>query len=137
MYRKYFQNFIAKYQHIIAYIIFGGLTTLVNFAVFIFFTKALNINYLVSNSIAWFISVVFAFITNKIFVFESKNYHIKHTSYEFAKFLFFRVFSGVLETLILFLMVESLGMNELIVKIFASIIVVISNYFFSKLIIFR
>ena len=64
-----------KYEEVILYVVFGGLTTLVNFVSFWVFNKILGEKfYLVSNVIAWFISVVFAYVTNKLWVFESKSH---------------------------------------------------------------
>ena len=123
-----------KYREYILYIIFGGLTTVVNFAVY----YALNIFvwYIIANIIAWAVSVVFAFVTNKIFVFESKNTSDKKTLTEFIEFTLFRVLSGVMETALLYVFVDLLSQSENIFKIIISVLVVVLNYIFSKFIIF-
>lgn len=133
---EYLKENTKKYSHLITYIIFGGLTTLVNFAVYIACRNS-GIEYVISNIIAWFIAVVFAFFTNKVFVFHSKNYKVKFVLLEFIQFISFRFFAGAFETAALYLMVEYLSANELIVKVFLGIIIVISNYIFSKFVIFN
>ncbi len=123
-----------KYREYILYIIFGGLTTAVNFTVY----YALNVFiwYIIANVIAWAVSVVFAFVTNKIFVFESKNTSDKKTLTEFIEFTLFRVLSGVMETALLYVFVDLLSQSENIFKIIISVLVVVLNYIFSKFIIF-
>ena len=77
-----------KYEEVILYVVFGGLTTLVNFVSFWVFNKILGEKfYLVSNVIAWFISVVFAYVTNKLWVFESKSWAFKILLKEVPEFL--------------------------------------------------
>ncbi len=123
-----------KYREYILYILFGGLTTVVNFAVY----YALNIFvwYITANIIAWAASVVFAFVTNKIFVFESKNTSDKKTLTELVQFALFRVVSGAMETVLLYVFVDLLSQNENLFKIIISVLVVVLNYIFSKFIIF-
>ena len=117
--------YIKKYESVILYLIFGVLTTLVNFAAYnICYTK-LQFPNLVSNTIAWILSVLFAFITNKIWVFKSKG------------FITARLFTGFLDTAIMFVGVDVLKRNWIIAKIVSSVVVVILNYIFSKLFIFR
>ena len=62
-----------KYKEVINYLIFGVLTTLVNFVVYILLARFIHVNETISNAIAWIISVLFAYITNKIYVFNSKE----------------------------------------------------------------
>jgi len=119
---------------LIFYIIFGILTTLVNILLYLFLTKLLGFNYIISNILAWFFSVLFAYITNRIWVFESDNDNILK---EIILFFSGRLFSGVVDTLFLFVFIELLFMNDLISKVIIQIIVVILNYVISKFIIFK
>ena len=126
-----------KYKEIINYLIFGGLTTLVSIGTYAIFTKIFNIDYLVSNVLSWVIAVLFAFITNKLFVFESKSKDKKLISKEITNFFFFRIVSLVLEMVIMYVFVDLLAINDLITKIIAQIIVILANYIFSKVFVFK
>lgn len=126
-----------KYQEMISYLVFGGLTTLVNYATYFAFTRALGVNEIISNVIAWLFSVIFAYITNKIWVFNSKTNTFSGIIREISMFFAARVFSGVLDTALLFLLYTCWGISDIFVKIFNGILVVVLNYFFSKFIIFR
>ena len=95
---KKIHDLFIRYKELILYVFFGGLTTLVNFAAFKFFNVVLGEeHYLVSNIIAWFVSVVFAYITNKLFVFESHTWQTKKICKEVLSFFAARVFSLVIE----------------------------------------
>ncbi len=151
-------------REIITYIIFGVLTTAVNLIVF-YITKKIFVSvgwkgvfnvvlgsagmenalallgkgtdYLDATVIAWTVAVIFAFVTNKLIVFESKSWKPSVAGKEFAAFIGARLFSLLVELLCMFLMVTVIGMNEFIAKVIVQIIVVILNYVFSKLIIFK
>ena len=126
-----------KYKEIINYLIFGGLTTLVSIGTYALFTKLFNIDYLVSNVLSWIIAVLFAFITNKLFVFESKSKDKKQVSKEMINFFFFRVVSLGIEMVIMYTFVDLLSFNDLITKVIAQVIVILSNYIFSKVFVFK
>ena len=129
--------YIKKYESVILYLIFGVLTTLVNFAAYhICYTK-LQFPNLVSNTIAWILSVLFAFITNKIWVFKSKSFQNELVLRELITFVVSRLSTWLLETVIMFVGVDILKGYWLIAKVIASVLVVILNYVFSKLFIFR
>lgn len=131
------KHLYSKYKEQIDYLFWGGATTAVNWAVYFLCTRVFSIGSIVSSVLAWLIAVLFAFWGNKCFVFDSKSWNAKIALPEFYKFAGARVFSGVLETGILWLCVYKLGLNDGVVKVFAGILVVILNYIFSKLIIFR
>ena len=130
-------HFFHKHRQVISYIFWGGATTVVNFAVYFVSTGFFAINYLTANIAAWIVSVLFAFAVNKLFVFDSKDWHCSKALPEFGKFVGARVVSGFAETALLWLFVDICGLHDGIIKIFVSILVVISNYIFSKLFIFR
>lgn len=134
---KKIKELLEKYREVISYIFWGAMTTLVNYVVYFVCTKALGIDYLISNVVAWFLSVLFAFWVNKVYVFRSYGKDVKTMAREFGTFVSARVLSGVLETGMLALFVETLHFNSDVVKIAASILVVIINYVLSKLIIFK
>lgn len=126
-----------KYKEIINYLIFGGLTTLVSIVTYALFTKLFLINYLISNVLSWIIAVLFAFITNKLFVFESKSKDKKLVTKEITNFFFFRIVSLVIEMVIMYIFVDLLSINDLITKVIAQVIVILSNYIFSKVFVFK
>lgn len=126
-----------KYRELIQYGFWGVMTTLVNYVVYFVCTKLAGIDYLISNVIAWCVAVIFAFVVNKVFVFQAKGWGGKALLWEFGSFVSARVLSGVMETGLLWLFVEQLHFGDAVIKIVAGVLVVIINYFFSKLIIFR
>jgi Predicted membrane protein len=120
----------------ILYVVFGVLTTAVNYAVY-YFCRFLNVDYKIANVIAWVFAVIFAFITNKLFVFESKSWSPAVMLRELVLFAGARVFSLLIEEGFLLFTVEVLGANDRIMKLIAAVFVVIINYFFSKFFIFK
>lgn len=139
----FIKNLFIKYKEIIMYLIFGVLTTAVNWVVYSLLVKLCGVNITVSNIIAWFASVIFAFVTNKIWVFESKSWEIKLAFKEFCSFVASRLATGVIEWVGLPLLVKLgvdqtiFGIEGFVAKVVVSVIVVILNYVFSKLITFR
>lgn len=127
----------VRYYDVLAYLFFGGLTTVVNYLVYLPCYNWLQISAGVSNMIAWVVAVAFAFLTNKPFVFKSHDWSARVALPELTKFVGCRVGSGLLETLILFVAVDCLRWNGNWVKLAASILVIILNYFGSKLLVFR
>ncbi|EGT5040369.1 GtrA family protein, partial [Clostridioides difficile] len=121
----------------ILYLFFGAFTTLVNIVSYLFFTRVILFNFMVANALAWILAVLFAYVTNKFFVFESKRIEIKFLFKEFLSFVSFRLLSGVVEMLIMYVMIDLLFVNDVIVKIFTNIVVIVLNYLFSKMIIFK
>lgn len=128
---------LKKYKEGILYLFFGILSTIVNLGTYLISTRVFEINYLLSNIIAWIFAVLFAYITNKFFVFEVKNMEINFLMKEFFSFVNCRIVSGITEIVLIYLMVEILFINDFIVKIITNIIVVVLNFIFSKLIIFK
>lgn len=145
------KSLLIKYKELITYGIFGVATTIVNFVTFKLASMLLGEDlYLLSNVIAWVISVVFAYITNKIWVFESKSFRFDIVMKELLSFFAARGFSFIVEEMGLFLLVDVAKLSDyqltvlsfeisgtMIAKVLVSFVVVIMNYFFSKLFIFR
>lgn len=128
---------LKKYRETILYLFFGSFTTLVNIVSYLFFTRVILFNFMVANTLAWILAVLFAYVTNKFFVFESKRVEIRFLFKEFLSFVSFRLLSGVIEMIIMYIMIDLLFVNDIIVKVFTNIIVIILNYLFSKMIIFK
>lgn len=131
------QNLVKKNRDVLSYLIFGVLTTVVNYAVYLPVYNWLGLSAAVSNMIAWVAAVAFAFLTNKPFVFQSHDWSRQVVLPELSKFVGCRVASGVMETVILFLTVDLLHWNGNIWKLVTQVLVVILNYVASKLIVFK
>lgn len=131
------KQLISTNMALINYVIFGVLTTAVNLIVFWVANTPLHLYYLVANLIAWFLSVVFAFFTNKYFVFKSRTIGWKPFLKEFLLFLWMRVLSGVFDMGSMFAMVSLLKIDDVIAKILTQFVIVMLNYTFSKVVIFK
>lgn len=131
------KSLFVRYRELVSYVFWGGMTTMVNYAAYFLFTDVFHVHYLVSNVIAWAAAVAFAFLVNKLLVFQSKSWARSTVFRELWQFLSARILSGVLETGILWFFVDLLHFNDDLVKIAASVLVVILNYGLSKWIIFR
>ena len=126
-----------KHEQIISYVFFGGLTTLVNFIVYYPLYNLCHLSASLSNILAWIVAVIFAYQTNKPFVFKSKDWSIKTVAPEFTKFVGSRFGSGLLETVIIRITVDILLWNGNLWKIIVSVLVVILNYITSKFFAFK
>lgn len=131
------KSYIALHREMLMYLVFGGLTTAVNYAVYFPLYNLLSVSATASNVIAWVFAVAFAFVTNKIYVFNSRDWTIKNILVELSGFLGCRIGSGALETGVIFVATNYLDLNGNMIKIFTGISVVILNYFGSKLFIFN
>ena len=134
---KLIKELFNKYKELIMYGIMGVLTTVINIIAFAICEKIFGINALISNIIAWIVSVIFAYITNKLFVFESKSFKRDVLIKEIISFTSARIFSLLLEEVIIYIMIDLMNINSLIVKIFSNVVVIAVNYVLSKLIIFK
>lgn len=121
-------------RELILYVVFGTFTFFVNLISYFFFENVLGVNYLISNIIAWFLSVLFAYITNRIWVFESKSPDILK---EMSLFFGGRIFSGAIDTALMYAFIDILLIGDEISKIVVQVVVIILNYVFSKLIVFK
>ena len=125
-----------KYREALLYLFFGGCTTLVNIITFNLL-RYFHVDFNASNVIGWILSVLFAYVTNKIFVFESKVKSKKGVLKEAGSFFGFRIVSLVMDLVFMNVTVMLLNWNEFWMKILSNVFVVIANYVFSKVFIFR
>ena len=130
-------NWAKKREEILLYLIFGFLTTVVNYLVYLPLYNATTLLASLSNVIAWCAAVVFAYLTNKPFVFKSYDWSIKTVLPESIKFVTARIASLLIETAIIYITVDLLTWNGNYMKIITSVLVVIINYIASKVIVFR
>lgn len=119
------------------YLVFGGLATIVNFASFFIAKDIVHFDLIVSNTISWLAAVLFAFVTNKLWVFHSKTETPAELAVEFGKFIFYRILSYVLDMGAMLLLINVLHVGDFWSKLITQILVVVANYVFSKLFIFK
>lgn len=128
-----------KYEELVNYVIVGGMTTLVSWivyfgSVFTFLDAENAFQLQIANILSWVAGVAFAYVTNRIFVFKSKE---KNILKEVLQFTGSRVSTLFLDMLVMFLMVTCLGVNDGISKIVSAVLVTIANYVLSKIFVFR
>lgn len=133
---KLLNPFFQKRKSVILYIFFGALTTGVSIGLFQFCNNVLNINELISNIFSWIGAVSFAYITNRIWVFNSMV-DGKDILNEIIVFYGGRLTTLFIEESLLLVFVTILNFNGLIIKTTAQVIVLISNYFISKIFVFK
>ncbi len=133
------KELIIKYREILLYLIVGGLTTLVSLAVYLictltFLDPEVPVQLQAANVLSWIVSVTFAYVTNRRWVFQSRSPHILR---EAALFYLARLGTLGLDMLVMFLGVSVLGLNDRIVKLVSTVLVIAGNYALSKWIVFR
>lgn len=126
-----------KYKDVTAYLFFGVCTTLVNIAVYWICAHSLNIGIMPSTIIAWVTAVLFAYLTNRKWVFHSEAYSSKEILREILAFFSCRITTGVIDWLMMYIFVDCLHINDVFIKAVANIIVIVLNYIASKLLIFQ
>lgn len=145
------KKLFIKYKELISYVFFGVLATIVSLVSFKIFDSLLGEKlYLISNIISWLITVIFAYFTNKLWVFESKSWKVDVVVHELIGFFGARIFSLVVEEAGLWLMIDICNMDKIsldifnfdingnmIAKVIMQVVVVVLNYVFSKLVIFK
>ena len=136
--RKFLQK-VKKYRTELLYCFFGALTTAVNVAVYWVLYYLSGIGNPPATAAAWAVSVAFAFITNKWFVFEGgrRNVTARQTVRQFGSFVLCRILTGAADLLIMFVGVDLLGLAPVLLKILANLIVIVLNYFAGKAVVFR
>ena len=128
---------LEQYREVISYLVFGVLTTVVSF-IFYFIPSALfGLPAWSSSIISWIFAVSFAYVTNKRYVFESKAYGLRQVTTEIILFFGARLVSLGINVAIMFVFVDWYGLNELLFFIISQVVVMVMNYVFSKLVIFR
>ena len=132
-------NLLKKYKEVIAYLIFGVLTTIVSLATYYALTYTIlnpenSIELQIANILSWIISVTFAYITNRKYVFESKENKVLK---EALKFYLSRVTSLLVDMALMYILVTVMHYNDKIIKIIVQVIIIIMNYILSKLIVFK
>ncbi len=131
------KDLIRKYRDVIPYLFFGVCTTAVNVVVYWLCAHPMRLGTMLSTVLAWVLSVFFAYVTNRKWVFHSEAQGRREIGREIASFFGCRLATGIVDWLCMFLFVEVLGLNDLFIKLAANVIVIVLNYVASKLLIFR
>lgn len=119
------------------YLIFGFLAFVLNYILYFLFASTLHMHYMLATALSWVLTVVFAYWTNRTFVFKSKNKDVQSLGKEFGSFIGARVATEFLELGMMFVMVDLAGINEYLSKFVCQMVVILANYFLSKLWIFK
>lgn len=128
---------LKKYKELVSYGFWGVMTTLVNYVVFFVCLRFLRINYLIGNVVSWVCAVTFAYISNKIFVFHAKDWSPGRIKSEVIPFFLGRLFSLLVETIMLYILVDCLSFRSEMIKVFTNFAVIAINYLISKFMIFK
>lgn len=146
---KRFEPFYKEHKEVLMYLFFGACTTLVaiiffaipiaflNFGETVIFGLTIDLDSMAANIISWVIAVLFAYVTNRIWVFDSRVTGAAAIAKEMASFCAGRLFTLVVESVLLNICTTALIMNEVLAKVLCSIVTIILNYVISKLIVFR
>ena len=122
---------------LVAYLFAGVATTIVNYVVYFMATRWMGLGVMAGTWVAWIIAVAFGYVVNKAFVFHTHCESMAALAKEAASFFAMRLVSLGMETVLMFVTVELMGLNDLVMKLLVNIVVIIANYVFSKLFIFK
>ncbi len=131
------KNLFIRYKSMILYVLFGGFTTLVNMGAYHLTFNMMGIPNVPSTIIAWLLAVIFAFLTNKQWVFDSRSWKADVLIREALAFFSARIATGLLDIVIMYAAVDVMHWNGLIWKLISNVIVIVLNYVASKLFIFK
>lgn len=130
------KGLLRKNRELISYLVFGVLTTAVNYITYLLFAPLFETT-TIPTAIAWILSVIFAYITNRIFVFRSTARGWKALLFEVVSFFGARVLSGVLDVVFMWVFADYMGFDDKWMKLISNVFVIIFNYIASKLVVFR
>lgn len=134
-----FIEIYLKHKEGFNYLIFGFLTTVLNLVIYYLLTNTIlnpniEIELQIANVLSWLVAFLFAYITNRLFVFQSKNDNVLK---EFSKFFLSRISTLILDMIIMFIGVSVLKYNDQIIKLISQVLVILSNYILSKIFVFK
>ena len=130
-------NLIKKYKSFITFGLFGVLTTVVNIVTYNLCYVHAGMSNNLSNVVAWILAVTFAYLTNKVWVFESKSWAWEVLRREVPAFVSCRLATGVMDLVIMYISVDLMHWNAMVMKLLSNVLVILLNYIFSKLVIFK
>ncbi|MBD5137032.1 MAG: GtrA family protein [Lachnospiraceae bacterium] len=132
-----FEPFYRKNKEMLLYLFFGFLSFMMSISTYALFNKVFNINELLANIFSWIITVMFAFFTNRIWVFDSPTKSMAEFVKQMSSFYWGRIVTLVIEEIILFVFITLLGMGSMLIKVIAQVVVIVLNYVISKLFVFK
>lgn len=132
LYKKY----IEPHKDLLAYIFWGVVTTVINLAAYRIFYNVAHLDYFVSNILAWIVTVIAAYLSNRKYVFHSKAKGAREITVEALKFAASRLASLVMEIALLYAGKDLLGLDEDLTKYIATFLVIVLNYFLGKFLVF-
>ncbi len=130
-------NLKSSKKEVFLYLLFGGLSFVISVLSYAYFNAVIGLNELVANIISWVLAVTFSYLTNRIWVFDSPTKTCVEFLKQMGSFFAGRIITLILEEIILFIFISWIGLNSLAVKIVAQVIVIVSNYIISKLVVFK
>ena len=128
---------LKKYKDVLYYGIFGGLTTVVNIATYWLMAHPLGLDTVPSSIVAWVVAVSFAYITNRKWVFHSEAHTKRDVIKEVLYFFACRLATGTIDWMFMYVTVDVLNRNDLLMKFISNVIVIVLNYIASKVLIFK
>ncbi|MGG4500770.1 GtrA family protein [Paenibacillus polymyxa] len=123
-------------KELVNYVVFGILTTIINLIIYALFTKVLGADYKLSITVAWLISMIFAFVTNKLYVFKKNDSQLTSLPKEFSLFFLIRLSSLCLDFILMIVLIQNVRMDDFLAKIIVNFIVIAVNYLASKYLVF-
>jgi len=133
---KVFNPFYQRYKEMLLYLFFGGVTFVLNLVMFSLLHNRVGLNELVANVICWVICVLVQFFTNRKWVFNSTAASASSLIYQMGSFFGGRVFTLIVEEIILAVFITWLHFNSMLIKIVAQVVVILLNYIISKYLVF-
>lgn len=130
------KDLFERYKQLFFYGLFGGLTTLINLAAYYVFANLLFMPVVIATGIAWILSVLFAFFTNRIWVFESKADDHKSILKEMGLFFFSRLSTGVFDIAFMYVAVDVFNADDMLSKIISNVFIIVFNFLLSKYLVF-
>lgn len=133
------KNIYSTNKEVVNYLVFGVLTTVINLATYFILTSVFldasnGIELQIANVIAWVVAVVFAYVTNRKYVFASQN---EDKLKELGNFFIARLATLLVDMVIMYLGVNVLSFNDKLIKIISQFTVIVSNYILSKIFVFK
>lgn len=132
-----FNPFYKKYKEVLLYLFFGGCAFIISIGSYAIVNVKFGVNELLANIISWVLAVIFAFFTNRVWVFQSATDSVKAFGIQFASFVGGRILTLVVEEAIIFIFITVLGFNSILIKVIAQVVVIILNYIISKFMVFK
>lgn len=126
-----------KHEEGINYLIFGFLAFVLNYVLYYIFADAIAMHYMAATALSWVLTVVFAYWTNRTFVFKSQNKETASVVREFISFIGARIATEVLELVLMYVMVDLFSINDMFSKLVCQVLVILANYVLSKIWIFK